>query len=155
MKVIAKRVAAKKISNHLLVIDLLPQRASKLYSQNQKNSQLLSQNRQLKSQHSLMIQMMKKKKRTSNSRGQVLRLLLQSQSQLLQHQSNLLQSNLSKQRRSQLQKILEERRACLILTQMRSTEPTKSIYNIVQFHKLRLILIHVVSSKLFISINIC
>ena len=126
MKVIANKVAVKKISNHLLVIDLLHQRASQLYSQNQKNSQLLSQNQQLKSQHSLMIQMMKKTMRTSNSRGQVPRLLLQSQSQLLQHQSKLPQH-----RRNQLQKILEERRACLNLTQMRSTELTKSIYNIV------------------------
>ena len=126
MKVIAKQVVAKKISNHLLVIDLLHQRASQLYSQNQKNSQLLSQNRQLKNQHSLMIQMMKKTMRTSNSRGQVPRLLLQSQSQLLQHQSKLPQH-----RRNQLQKILEERRAYLNLTQMRSTELTKSIYNIV------------------------
>ena len=124
MKVIAKKVAAKRISDHLLVTDLLPQKNSLLYNQNQKNSQLLSQNQQLKSQHSLMIQMMKKTMRTSNSRGQVPRRLLKSQ--LLQHQSKLLQYKLS-----QLPRILVERRACLILTQMRSTERTKTIYNII------------------------
>ena len=116
MKVIAKKVAAKRISDHQLVTDLLPQKNSLLYNQ--------SQNQQLKSQHSLMIQMMKKTMRTSNSRGQVPRRLLKSQ--LLQHQSKLLQYKLS-----QLPRILVERRACLILTQMRSTERTKTIYNII------------------------
>lgn len=129
MKVIAKKVVAKRISNHLLVIDLLPQRNSQLYNQNQKNSQLLSQNQQLKSQHSLMIQMMKTTMWTSNSRGQVPRRLLKSQ--LLQHQSKLLQSKLLQYKLSQLPKILVERRACLILTQMKSTERTKTISNII------------------------
>ena len=129
MKVIAKKVAVKRISDHLLVTDLLPQKNSLLYNQNQKNNQLLSQNQRLKSQHSLMIQMMKKTLRSSNSRGQVHRRLLKSQ--LLQHQPNLLQPKLLQYKLSQLPKILVQRRACLILTQMRSTERTKSIYNIV------------------------
>ena len=129
MKVIAKKVAVKRISDHLLVTDLLPQKNSLLYNKNQKNNQLLSQNQRLKSQHSLMIQMMKKTLRSSNSRGQVPRRLLKSQ--LLQHQPNLLQPKLLQYKLSQLPKILVQRRACLILTQMRSTERTKSIYNIV------------------------
>ena len=131
MRAIAKLVAAKKISNLLKEIDRSVQK-NQWHNQNQlcniHCNQLKSNQNQLlskpqRNQLSLMIQTMMKMMKISNSKDQAHRHLLpQSQNQLLQHQSKQPQPS-QKHSQSQLPKIrLAKRRACLILTQMMSTE---------------------------------
>ena len=131
MRVIAKQVAAKKISDLLKEIGQWVQK-NQLHSQNRlynihcsqlKNNQNQLLNRILRNQLSLMIQTMMTMMMISNSKDQALRHQQpRSQNQLLQHQLKQLQLS-QKPSQKQPPKIhLVKRRACLILTQMMSTE---------------------------------
>ena len=131
MRVIAKQVAAKKISDHLKEIYQWVQK-NQLHNRNQlynihfsqhKNNQNQLLSKIQRNQLSLMIQTMMTMMMISNSKDQAHRHQLpQNQNLLLQHQPKQPMPS-QKHSQNQLHKIhLVKRRACSILTQMMGTE---------------------------------